>query len=296
MAFSSVPEASAQTHNIIFFLTRASVYYSNFWVHVMHGIETVLSRHNYTLSVGVMDDAEMHSLQFPASLNNPAVKGIILVEICDARVCEAVLKYRLPTVTVDLPRDSEKLFGRLDIITMENKLHIRNLVNTLVKKGFQRFAFAGDLYSTNVSKGFQERFDALSEALEQNGLSLDVECSFLAETDQQLINSNYIIDRFRTMKHLPDLYVCGNDWTAIQLMHAAQFLGYTIPSDFSIIGFDNIVESEHTIPPLTTINTPKEQLGIAAANCLIERIQNPDIPYVYSQYMTTLVSRKSIAI
>ena len=37
----------------------------------------------------------------------------------------------------------------------------------------------------------------------------------------------------------------------------------------------------------------EEYMGIAAANCLLNRIVNPDIPYQYCQYMTELVLRSS---
>lgn len=287
---SGIPAAA----DSVLLLTRASVNYSVFWINVMKGIESVLIHHNCTLIVGIMDDSDMKALRLPPNTRNPSVKGIILVEICDSRVCEAVLKLGLPTVTVDMPREYEKLLGRMDIVTMENKIHIRTLVSKLIQKGFRKFAFAGDLYSSNVGSGFQERHDALCETLEKHGLSLDLECSLIAETDQQFMNINYLVERLGKMKHLPDVFVCGNDWTAVQLIHAAHSLGYSIPGDFSIFGFDNIEESEHTFPPLTTISTPKEQLGIAAANCIISRMQNPDVPYVYAQYMTTLVIRESV--
>lgn len=287
------PAISPSTDSILL-LTRASVNYSVFWINVMKGIESVLAQHHYSLNIGIMDDNDMHTLTLPANIHSSSVKGIILVEICDIRVCQAILKLDLPTVTVDMPREYRDLFGKIDIVTMENKSHIQRLTQELIKRGFQRFAFAGDLYSSNVGSGFQERYDALCDTLKENRLNLDLECSLLTETDQQFMNSNYLVNRIKKMKHLPDIFICGNDWTAIQIMHAAQFLGYIIPKDFSIMGFDNIAESEHTFPPLTTISTPKEQLGIAAATCIINRIQNPDTPYVYSQYMTTLIPRKSI--
>lgn len=294
-ALSNPPTAlSSEIPNSVLLLTRASVNYSVFWINVMKGIESVLAKHNCTLTLGIMDDNDMRELRLPPNAHNPSVKGIILVEICDLKVCEKVLQLGLPTVTVDMPREYEQLLGKIDIVTMENKLHIRQLITQLIQKGRQHFAFAGDIYSSNVGRGFQERYDALCETLARYNISLDLECSLLAETDQQLMNSNYLVERLKKMKYLPDVFVCGNDWTAIQLMHAAQHLGYVIPRDFSIFGFDNIAESEHTFPPLTTISTPKEVLGIAAANCLVNRIQHPDAPYVYSQYMTELIMRESV--
>lgn len=277
----------------ILLLARASVNYSGFWIQVMKGIEQVLRDTEYSLQLAMMDDDDIKNLRFPSVISSLSVRGLILVELCDRGVCEAALSYGLPTVTIDMPRDSEGIIGRMDIVTMENKEPVRALVSSLISKGCRDFAFAGDVYTYNIGRGFQERYDALIEELSANGLALNEKASMLRETDQQLMNISYIVSFLKRLDHLPQVYLCGNDWTAIQLMHGIQFLGYSVPRDVSVIGFDNIPESTNTLPPLTTINTPKERLGIAAARCLLERIDDPSIPFVYSQYMTDIVIRGS---
>ncbi|SHO50368.1 LacI family DNA-binding transcriptional regulator [Anaerocolumna xylanovorans] len=285
--------ASAATLGSILFLTRASANYSEFWTNVLKGIESVLRPHSYSLVLGIMNENDLKNLLFPSILGDPMIKGIILVEICDERVISALFRYNLPIVTVDMPRDYEQIMGKLDIITMENKINLKLLVTKLIEKGASRFSFAGDIYSSNVGRGFQERYDALCETLKSFKLKLDDKCSLLYDTDDKFMDFPYLIDKIKKMQSLPDVFICGNDWTGIQLMHALQFLGYRIPKDVSIVGFDNIPESGKVHPPLTTIDTPKEQLGIAAANCIIERIKNPGIPRVYSQYTTSLIIRES---
>lgn len=293
---NSIIEYSSQTpasRGSILFLTRASANYSEFWTNVLKGIESILSPAGYHLTLGIMNENDFKNLQFPTQLSDPGVKGIIMVEICDIRICNALLSYHLPIVTVDMPREYQQFIGKLDIVTMENKTNVKLLVKQLIDKGARRFAFAGDIHSSNVGSGFQERFDALCETLQENDLKLDRKCSLLDETDDRLMDFTYLIGKVKNMPYLPDAFICGNDWTGIQLMHAIQFLGYQIPKDVSVTGFDNIPESAKTQPPLTTIDTPKEQLGIAAAKCMLERIQNPGVPCVYSQYATSLIVRGS---
>lgn len=285
--------ASQKEKGFILFLTKTSVNYSDFWINVMKGIESVLKKYNYDLVLGIMDNQDIETLHFPSLINSKDICGIILVELCDLRICEAVLAYNLPTVTLDMPRDYERLLGKMDIITMENKVNIKRIVNLLIQKGCTKFAFAGDLTGNNVGHGFQERYDALCETLEENNLSLLQESCFLCETDQLFLNSNYMINKIRSLSIIPEVYICGNDWTAIQLSNSLQFLGYRIPDDISIVGFDDINASEKMVPSLTTIHTHKEYLGVASALCILNRIQNPDIPYTYSQYMTDLIIRES---
>lgn len=277
----------------IMFLTKGSANYSEFWTNVLRGIESILRPNNYDLVIGIMSESDLKNLNFPSTIQSGMIKGIILVEINYEQVINSLSVHNIPLVTVDMPRDYERIMGKLDIITMENKINLKKIISELIYKGAKRFAYVGDIYSKNSGRGFKERYDALCETLEINNLELDEETTLSYETEEDFINSSYLIKKINSMDSLPDVFICGNDWTAIKLMHSLQFLGYKIPKDVSIVGFDNIPESSKVYPQLTTINTPKEQLGIAAAQCILERIKNPNMPYVYSQYTTNLIKRDS---
>lgn len=284
---------AAPSKGNIVFLTKASFNYSEYWVTVMKGIESVLSRNGYQLILGIMDEDDMHSLRFPAALSDPSTKGIILVEICDHKVCTGLQSFGLPLVTIDMPRDYEAIIDKMDIITMENKRNVRKLTRMFFDSGKRNFAFIGDIYSDNVGLGVKERYDALKETLEQAGCKLNMQASLLYTTEKELMNFSQLVSRLKAIEAFPQVFFCENDWAAIQVMHALQFLGYSIPKDVSVVGFDNIISSAKTTPPLTTIDAPKEQLGKAAASTILERISNPELPYVLSQYSTKLILRGS---
>ncbi|WP_394919476.1 LacI family DNA-binding transcriptional regulator [uncultured Robinsoniella sp.] len=277
----------------ILFLTRTYANDSEFWSSVLKGIEAILSAANYHLVLGIMSDTDLKTLQFPGSIYDPSIKGIIIVEICYESVCKALLQFPLPIVTVDMPKNYHDLMGKFDIITMENKINIYNITNQLLEKGAKRFGFIGDIYTSNVGRGFQERYDALNECLKEHNLKLDQKCCLLHETTDDFRNFGLVIEKIQQMSGLPDVFICGNDWLAIQLIYALQFLGYKVPRDVSVTGFDNIPASERIVPALTTISTPKEYLGIAAAKQIIERIDHPDAPCIFAQYATELIMRGS---
>lgn len=277
----------------ILLLTKATVH-SEFWLSVMKGMETVLQKSGYTLLLGLMSNEDMRDGRLPPQLYSQEVKGVILVEICDSQLCRRVLEIGLPAVSVDAPRNYERLAEEMDIVTMENKSHIRQTVRELVQRGRCNIAFAGDLESPNVGEGFQERYEAVCEALTEEGLKLDQKRSLTCETNQQFMNLSYLIQRFQRMEQLPDAYVCGNDWTALQIMHALQYCGYMIPRDVSVLGFDNIAEAASAVPALSTIDTPKEVLGQAAANCVLQRLSDPQRPYVFIRYATRMITRDSL--
>ncbi len=277
----------------IVFLTKASFNYSEYWVTVMKGIESVLSQNGYQLILGIMDEEDMQALRFPAALSDPATRGIIMVEICDIKVCTALQNFGLPLATIDMPRDFEAIVDKLDIITMENKRNVKKLAKLFLEKGKRNFAFIGDIYSDNVGLGVKERYESLKDTLEQAGYKLNMQASLLYTTEKELMNFSQLVSRLKAMESFPQVFFCENDWAAIQIMHALQFIGYSIPKDVSVVGFDNIISSSKTTPSLTTIDAPKEQLGRAAANVILERIANPELPYVLAQYSTKLILRDS---
>ena len=77
----------------------------------------------------------------------------------------------------------------------------------------------------------------------------------------------------RENKELPDAIFGINDETAIGIIEALQEEGIRVPEEISVIGCDNISSSRFVQPPLTTIEMPKFEVGILAANMLLRRIR-----------------------
>jgi LacI family transcriptional regulator len=69
---------------------------------------------------------------------------------------------------------------------------------------------------------------------------------------------------------------CANDEMAAGALRAAHEAGYEVPRDLSVIGFDDIVMSNYTDPPLTTVGVVKEQMGRNAMARLIELVEGAD--------------------
>lgn len=73
----------------------------------------------------------------------------------------------------------------------------------------------------------------------------------------------------------PSAVFAISDKTALGALDAAKEMGLCIPDDISIMGFDNVAD---TVPPLTTINVPKQEMGVLAMKRLVETIEKKEIP------------------
>jgi DNA-binding LacI/PurR family transcriptional regulator len=67
--------------------------------------------------------------------------------------------------------------------------------------------------------------------------------------------------------------VCGSDQLALGAVRAARRLGRTVPTDVSVVGFDDSALMTCTEPPLTTVRQPIEAMGRAVVVMLVNQIE-----------------------
>ncbi len=77
------------------------------------------------------------------------------------------------------------------------------------------------------------------------------------------------------MSYRPTALVCFNDMLAIGVLKGLQQAGFQVPDDLSITGFDNIVFSAYTNPPLTTFDQPKRFIGSEATRLILGLLKSP---------------------
>lgn len=76
----------------------------------------------------------------------------------------------------------------------------------------------------------------------------------------------------------PTAAFAANDILAIGALKATQALGWRVPDDVSIVGMDDIYPAATTSPALTTVAKPKYEIGVQAAQFLMERMMGDDEP------------------
>lgn len=71
----------------------------------------------------------------------------------------------------------------------------------------------------------------------------------------------------------PTLVFCGNDVLAAGALQRARKLGFSVPDDVSVNGFDDIDLARITSPALTTVHVPHREMGRRAAQVLIHMLE-----------------------
>ena len=231
---------------------------------------------------------ELKEKKLPSSLNIQRTAGIICIEVFDYDYAQMLCDLDVPLLFVDTPVMDMRPPLKADRLYMENRIEIQNAVAHMVQHGKKRISFAGD---KNHCQSFFERYMAYKDAMEHFGLTEGLSTCAMPSGQQNYPVSLYeTIRRFKTM---PDAFVCANDFVAMDLVKALNELGYSVPDDIWVCGFDDSQEASYFVPRLTSIHIHEQIMGYTAANLLMTRIEEPSLNYrtVYTE--TNLILRES---
>lgn len=231
---------------------------------------------------------ELKEKKLPSSLDIQRTAGIICFEVFDYDYAQMLCDLDVPLLFVDTPVMDMRPPLKADRLYMENRIEIQNAVAHMVQRGKKRISFAGD---KNHCQSFFERYMAYKDAMEYFGLTEGLSTCAMPSGQQNYPVSLYeTIRRFKTM---PDAFVCANDFVAMDLVKALNELGYSVPDDIWVCGFDDSQEASYFSPHLTSIHIHEQIMGYTAANLLMTRIEEPSLNYrtVYTE--TNLILRES---
>lgn len=243
-----------------------------FSTELVNGVKQVFDEHGYTTFISTSSrsvDQETASLR---AFADHRIDGLIVAtrgtKMGDG-VLRNLVRQGMPTVTIGRP---VKIVG-MDSITADHWQGAFDVVSHLASLGHSRIAFIGISPADGHSL---RRYQGYIAALESAGISIRAEYTVGPPEAPAFATQD---DGFEGMMRLagldkpPTAVFARNDFAAIGAMRAAHKLGIGVPTDLAIAGFDNIPLAAFTTPPLTTVEQPIAQQGIAAANFLLDRIE-----------------------
>ncbi len=87
--------------------------------------------------------------------------------------------------------------------------------------------------------------------------------------DYEYINGVQYMDRLATeAESFPDAVICANDNIAAGICTRAEELGYKVPDDFIVTGFDNMEKAAFFYPQITTVNNDRGKIASAIVDML----------------------------
>jgi len=119
----------------------------------------------------------------------------------------------------------------------------------------------------------ESRIDAFRRALESNGIEFDENNigygNFWESPTTDVLNRWFVTEH----RSIPDAIICANDSMAVVASNYIQRLGFNVPEDCIITGFDGTMQAEYHLPHLTTCRQNYDEMGRRITDTII-RLRN----------------------
>jgi LacI family transcriptional regulator len=160
-------------------------------------------------------------------------------------------------------------------IGFDNRGMARRLAEHLLDLGHTEFGVVSGPRDANDRA--RARVEGVREALAERGLPLPAER--IVERPYRVAEGRLGLKTLMELPSPPTAVICGNDVIAFGAMLEAQALGYGVPADVSIAGFDDLDWASQLPPGLTTIALPAPKVGLLAARYLLETLAGKAMPH-----------------
>lgn len=268
---------------------------SHFSATMLDKLQRELSQLGYSFTMHRIREAETQSMQLPASYNKERTAGIICVEMFDGKYSSMLCGLGTPILFVDAPVTGLDGPLKADSLYMENQSCIHSFVREMVRRGKKRIGFIGEYLHC---RSFFERYMGYRDAMYLSGLPCPEEYCVTGnkagvKNPQSGDYQEYLTDCFRNMESLPEVFICANDFVALDTLQAFKRLGISVPDDVWLCGFDDSPESRIVTPTLTTIHIHSQIMGFSAVHLLMSRIKEPSLNFRTIHTETNLIYRES---
>ena len=198
------------------------------------------------------------------------VKGLIFVgSLIDKRV-DAIRGLDIPT-TVNAESAS---LARASSVAVDDRSMGRIVAEELLDCGHRRIAIFGS--NPVAGDSLAMRFQGFCDAFTDRGLSYD---NSLYRETRFSFEAGYELARvFFTERPDATALFAMSDTVAVGAIRALRDLGKSVPDDVSVVGFDGVDISRFTVPRLTTVEQPVNEIARRSVNLLLDMMEKGAAP------------------
>jgi len=160
----------------------------------------------------------------------------------------------------------------------------------LLSGGARRIAFAGAQLDSRVI----QRANGYRHALQLAGCYRP-ELEFLRTEPSSIALGARMFEDIMALPSPPDAIFFCNDDLAQGALLAALRLGISVPGTVAVAGFNDLAGSDQMVPPLTSLRTPRGEIGTRAAAMLLQLMQGRSVAQSCIELPYELVARGSTA-
>lgn len=256
---------------------------NTFYGDILRGIEQTASAAGYQVVIGVTQNEADIEQKYVDMLTSRQVDGMIIANCNMDKHDLNRLSESFPIVLLAHVIDG----ANVSSVAIDNVTAAYEATKYLIDLGHKTIGMLSGQYYRNPSMEREEGFKA---ALREAGL--EVNPAHIIRADFDFRSGLHACKRLLSYKIRPTAIFCVADSIAIGAERYLMDAG--LEKDISVVGFDNVVESEFFFNGITTVNQPKFDLGRISVDLLLKRICDEAAPAESIILPHTLIERSSV--
>ena len=230
---------------------------------VMSGVEAYLLQEGYFYFVASHRHRSDLIDEYPRMFLERSVDGLIAVDT------PWHLNLSVPVVTLSGHNDVKGVTN----IVLNHQRAAEVALKHLVQLGHRKIAF---IKGQEFSSDTEIRWANIVQVSGQLGVAIHSRLVVQLEGDSPSPELGYVATKKLVSSGEPfSALFAFNDISAMGAIRALREAGLQVPADISVIGFDDIQSAAYQNPSLTTVRQPLHEMGRAAAEILVKRINRP---------------------
>lgn len=259
-----------------------------FFSEVLRGAEDACFEAGFNIVLCNSDGDSEKELNYINVLLSKQVDGIMLVSAGSHQASlELISRRNAYAIMVD--REVEGT--QLDSVVIDNDLGGYIATQYLLELGHEEI---GCITGPSLLTPSAKRVEGYRRALEDAGIPVNEQ--FIVPGDFRAKSGYTATKTLLDLSQRPTAIFTCNDMMAVGALCAIYESGLRVPDDISVVGFDDITLATFTVPPLTTVAQPSYEMGLLAAELMIQRLQDPSQPPQQKVLRAALVIRSSCQI
>lgn len=235
-----------------------------FYSRIVKGIEDVAHKNGYNVMLCNTDSDTDRERVYLELLKNRLADGVIFMSpVIDGEELTAIGDH-FPVVQCCEYKEGAKV----PLASIDNHAAAKKVVRHLISLGHKRI---GMISCRNSFLSTICREQGFRDALEDAGHIFNSQC--MAYGDYSFKSGSRAAFSLLALNERPTAIFAISDIMAIGVLRAAKEKRLRVPEDLAVVGFDNISFASMCDPMLTTISQPKYDLGCAAMELLLRKIQ-----------------------
>ncbi|HWJ82588.1 MAG TPA: LacI family DNA-binding transcriptional regulator [Nocardioides sp.] len=239
-----------------------------FFTDVAQGVEERLGEHRRPLILGNSGQDQARESTYLDLFEEQRVSGLLITPVGQVLPRLRRLRERGTAVVFVDRRAGSREFSS---VSVDDRRGGRLAAQHLVDTGRRRIAFVGG------PKGLPQvkhRLQGAEQVLEH---APRAELRFVETPRMDAAAGRSTADELMGLgkRTRPDAILAANDLIALGVLQSLTLAGVRVPDDVAIIGYDDIDFAASAAIPLSSVRQPREELGIAAADALLEVIAEP---------------------